>query len=64
MSLPRRKERESHPGALSLEQLVADTEYAGFNVVSTRVADGSQVYDVRNLVILSRFPIAISPPTF
>ncbi len=53
------QEQQNQPRQLlALEQLVADTEYAGFNMVSTRLADGSQVYDVRNLVILSRFPIA------
>lgn len=43
---------------LALQQLIAGTNYAEFNMVSTRLADGSQVYDERNLVILSRFPIA------
>lgn len=43
---------------LALQQLIAGTDYANFNVVSTRTAGGAQVYDVRNLVILSRFPIA------
>lgn len=42
---------------LALQQLIAGTEYAGFNVESTLTADGAQVYDERNLVVLSRFPI-------
>jgi endonuclease/exonuclease/phosphatase family metal-dependent hydrolase len=40
---------------LALDQLLAGTEYAGFNRVSTMT--GNQVYDERNLVILSRFEI-------
>ena len=42
---------------LALEKLLAGTPYAGFNRVSTMTEDGSQVYDERNLVILSRFEI-------
>ena len=40
---------------LALDKLLAGTEYAGFNRVSTMT--GNQVYDERNLVILSRFEI-------
>ncbi len=40
---------------LALDKLLADTQYAGFNRVSTMT--GNQVYDERNLVILSRFEI-------
>ena len=42
---------------LALDQLLADTPYAAYNRVSTMLEDGSQVYDERNLVVLSRFPI-------
>ena len=40
-----------------LQQLVAGTEYAAFHVASTTVAGGGQVYDERNLVVLSRFAV-------
>ena len=42
---------------LALEKLLADTPYAAYQKVSTMTEDGSQVYDERNLVILSRFGI-------
>lgn len=42
---------------LALERLLAGTTYAGFHRVSTITGDGSQVYDERNLLILSRFEI-------
>jgi endonuclease/exonuclease/phosphatase family metal-dependent hydrolase len=52
------QEAEGQPRQLlALAALVENTPYKSFNVVSTKLADGSQVYDVRNLVILSRFPI-------
>src|SRR3712207_1088970 len=38
---------------LALRQLIEDTPYKSFDCVSTMLADRSQVYDVRNLVILS-----------
>ena len=41
----------------ALDQLTAETPYAGFQRVSTTLADGSMPLDVRNLVVLSRFPI-------
>lgn len=41
----------------ALDALLADTPYATFHRRSTTVADGSQVFNERNLVILSRFPI-------
>lgn len=44
-------------GLPALEKLLAGTPYAGYHRVSTQTADGTQVYDVRNLVILSRFGI-------
>ena len=43
---------------LALDRLLANTPYAGFNQASTMTAAGDQVYDVRNLVILSRFEIS------
>jgi endonuclease/exonuclease/phosphatase family metal-dependent hydrolase len=42
---------------LALESLITGTPYAGFHRVSTMTGDGTQVYDERNLVILSRFEI-------
>ena len=42
---------------LALNELIDNTPYVEFNQISTMTADGAQVYDVRNLVILSRFEI-------
>jgi endonuclease/exonuclease/phosphatase family metal-dependent hydrolase len=42
---------------LALAKLLANTPYAGYHQVSTMTEDGTQVYDERNLVILSRFEI-------
>jgi endonuclease/exonuclease/phosphatase family metal-dependent hydrolase len=42
----------------ALDQLLAGTQYQGFQRVSTTLADGTAPLDVRNLVVLSRFPIA------
>ncbi len=42
---------------LALKQLIAGTQYEGYNIVSTKTADDYQVYDERNLIILSRFEI-------
>ena len=42
---------------LALEKLLENTQYSSYNKISTRTADNTQVYDERNLVILSRFPI-------
>ncbi len=42
---------------LALQRLVEGTAYESFEVVSTLTANGTDVYDVRNLVVLSRFPI-------
>ena len=39
---------------LALEKLIASTPYASYHTRSTMTADGKQVYDERNLVILSR----------
>jgi endonuclease/exonuclease/phosphatase family metal-dependent hydrolase len=49
LGLPRR--------LLALAKLLANTPYAGYHQVSTMTEDGTQVYDERNLVILSRFEI-------
>lgn len=43
---------------LALDALLSGTPYAAYHKVSTTTADGSQVYDERNLVILSRLEIA------
>ena len=43
---------------LALQELISGTQYSGYEQVSTMTADGQQVYDERNLVILSRFPVA------
>ena len=43
---------------LALQKLLNGTLYANYHKVSTTTADGVQVYDERNLVILSRYPIA------
>lgn len=52
------QEEEGHPRRLlALDELLAGTSYAGYHSVSTMLADGSQVYDKRNPVILSRLPI-------
>ena len=42
---------------LALEKLLATTPYSTYHRVSTMTAGGTQVYDERNLVILSRFEI-------
>jgi predicted extracellular nuclease len=42
---------------LALDQLLATTPYSLYQRVSTMTLDGAQVYDERNLVILSRFEI-------
>ena len=42
---------------LALHQLLAGTQYEGYNIVCTKTADNYQVYDERNLIILSRFDI-------
>ena len=40
---------------LALERLLQETPYATYHKVPTMTADGTQVYDEGNLVILSRF---------
>jgi len=42
---------------LALDKLLEGTDYAGYFRVSTLTKDGEQVYDQRNLVILSRHEI-------
>ncbi len=42
---------------LALERLLEGTTYAEYHMVSTMTADGIQVYDERNLIILSRYEI-------
>jgi endonuclease/exonuclease/phosphatase family metal-dependent hydrolase len=42
---------------LALDKLIATTPYSTYHRVSTMTADGTQVYDERNLAILSRFEI-------
>lgn len=42
---------------LALGKLFENTPYAPFHQVSTTLADGTQVFDERNLVVVSRFPI-------
>jgi endonuclease/exonuclease/phosphatase family metal-dependent hydrolase len=42
---------------LALQKLLEGTQYEDYFVVSTKTADGFQVYDERNLVILSKFEI-------
>jgi endonuclease/exonuclease/phosphatase family metal-dependent hydrolase len=42
---------------LALDALLKDTQYASFNRASTMDEGPPQVYDERNLVILSRFEI-------
>ncbi len=42
---------------LALDKLLATTPYSTYHRASTMTADGTQVYDERNLVILSRFEI-------
>jgi endonuclease/exonuclease/phosphatase family metal-dependent hydrolase len=42
---------------LALQKLLASTPYSAYHMVSTMTADGNQVYDERNLIILSRLEI-------
>lgn len=52
------RKREGEPRRLlALEKLLEGTRYAGYQKVSTRLADGSAPYQERNLVTLSRFEI-------
>jgi exonuclease III len=52
------QEEAGHPRFLkALEKLIANTPYAEYHHVSTLTEGSKQVYDERNLVILSRFEI-------
>ena len=52
------QESAGHPRMLlALEKLLADTPYADYHHLSTLTGGGMQVYDQRNIVILSRFEI-------
>ncbi|WP_406661385.1 endonuclease/exonuclease/phosphatase family protein [Methanolobus sp. ZRKC3] len=52
------QEQEGHPRRLlALQELIKGTQYADYQIVSTMTEDGKQVYDERNLVILSRYDI-------
>lgn len=52
------QEQPGQPRALlALQELIAGTPYANFHQVSTRVAGTTDVYNERNIVVLSRFPI-------
>ena len=42
---------------LALDQLLAETQYEDYHLVCTKTAGNYQVYDERNLIILSRFDI-------
>lgn len=42
---------------LALDQLLAGTQYEDYHLVCTKTAGNYQVYDERNLIILSRFDI-------
>ena len=42
---------------LALEKLLEGTPYANYQKVSTTVEDGSQVFNERNLIVLSRYDI-------
>jgi exonuclease III len=43
---------------LALGKLIADTPYKDYQIVSTMTSDRKQVFDERNLVILSRLPVS------
>jgi endonuclease/exonuclease/phosphatase family metal-dependent hydrolase len=50
------KDEGSKRSLAALASLIAETPYAAFNMAAT-TTKGGDYYDVRNLVILSRFPI-------
>ncbi len=53
------REREGEPRKLlALKKLLEGTQYEDYEMVSTVLADGSEPYAERNLVVLSRFEIA------
>lgn len=43
---------------LALQELISGTDYAGFHLAATETVSTDEAYDQRNLVVLSRFPIA------
>jgi predicted extracellular nuclease len=45
---------------LALEKLIQGTQYQNYFSISTKTADGYQVYDERNLVILTKYEIESS----
>lgn len=52
------QEKEGQPRRLlALKELLKETPYSGYHMVCTMTEDGTQVYDMRNLVILSRHEI-------
>jgi endonuclease/exonuclease/phosphatase family metal-dependent hydrolase len=51
------EEPEQPRRLLALQKLLQGTPYAGYHMLSTTTANGGQVYDQRNLVILSRHAI-------
>ena len=52
------QEQPGQPRALlAVEQLIQGTRYASYHFATTRLVSGVDVYDERNLVILSQFPI-------
>lgn len=51
------QEREGQPrDLLALRELIKTTQYEHFHIATTKTTAG-EVYDVRNLVVLSRYPI-------
>ena len=55
------QETEGEPRKLlALQKLIGGTIYEDYYLVSTKTADGYQVYDQRNLVILSKYEIESS----
>lgn len=49
--------KDQHRRLLALIRLIDGTPYAEYFVASTKTKDRKQVYDERNLVILSRYEI-------
>lgn len=55
------QETEGEPRKLlALQKLIEGTKYEHYNIISTKTADGYQIYDERNLVILSKYKIESS----
>lgn len=52
------QETEGRPRKLlALKKLLESTDYCSFNIASTHTSD-NEVYDKRNLVVVSRFPVS------